>query len=158
MCPRIHLWNYLRGRGLLLQNVLRYAYRPFDLRWLYWEAETKLLDEKRADYRAAYNDGDVALVMPNRQRREWSRPQCVCRLADINILDGSANIHLSNVQNRLMIGTQIERRAGKLSLSVMMHSRAVLYSQEYLDGNSGAISLGWPKIPIPKSQSVREFE
>ena len=29
----------------------RYAYRPFDTRWLYWEADTKRLDEKRADYR-----------------------------------------------------------------------------------------------------------
>ena len=29
-------------------GFVRYAYRPFDDRWLYWEAETKLLDEKRS--------------------------------------------------------------------------------------------------------------
>ena len=44
-------------RSLLSQGganpagFVRYAYRPFDDRWLYWESETKLLDEKRADYK-----------------------------------------------------------------------------------------------------------
>ena len=44
-------------RGALLTRggpdetgFVRHAYRPFDTRWLYWEADTKLLDEKRADY------------------------------------------------------------------------------------------------------------
>ena len=32
-------------------GFVRCAYRPFDDRWLYWEADTKLLDEKRADYK-----------------------------------------------------------------------------------------------------------
>ena len=32
-------------------GFVRFAYRPFDTRWLYWEKDTKLLDEKRADYR-----------------------------------------------------------------------------------------------------------
>ena len=34
-------------------RAVRDAYRPFDNRWLYWEKDTKLLDEKRADYRLA---------------------------------------------------------------------------------------------------------
>ena len=33
-------------RGLLLDKIVRYCYRPFDVRWLYWEPATKLLDEK----------------------------------------------------------------------------------------------------------------
>ncbi len=38
--------DYLRTRGFLPDNVLQHYYRPFDCRWLYWEPETKLLDEK----------------------------------------------------------------------------------------------------------------
>src|SRR5690606_38229255 len=34
----------LRKRGLMLGNIVRYAYRPFDVRWLYCDAETRLLD------------------------------------------------------------------------------------------------------------------
>ena len=41
----------LARSGPIDKGFLRYAYRPFDDRWLYWEADTKLLDEKRADYR-----------------------------------------------------------------------------------------------------------
>jgi hypothetical protein len=36
----------LRRRGMAGQ-VIRYAYRPFDLRWLYWEAETALDQSRR---------------------------------------------------------------------------------------------------------------
>ena len=31
-------------------GFVRHTYRPFDTRWLYWEGDTKLLEEKRADY------------------------------------------------------------------------------------------------------------
>ena len=34
-------------------RFVRFNYRPFDVRWLYWEPETKLLDEKRTDYLAS---------------------------------------------------------------------------------------------------------
>ena len=34
-------------------GFVHYAYRPFDNRWLYWEAETKLLNEKRSQLQAA---------------------------------------------------------------------------------------------------------
>jgi len=40
----------LRKRGFLEDNMVRYCYRPLDDRWLYWEPETKLLDEKRPNY------------------------------------------------------------------------------------------------------------
>ena len=40
----------LQQKGFRPWQILRYAYRPFDLRWLYWEPETKLLDEKRSEY------------------------------------------------------------------------------------------------------------
>jgi len=38
--------DHLRQRGFQPENIVRYCYRPFDVRWLYWEPETKLLDEK----------------------------------------------------------------------------------------------------------------
>ena len=38
-------------------GFIRFAYRPFDNRWLYWEKDTKLLDEKRADYRPHVFEG-----------------------------------------------------------------------------------------------------
>ena len=47
-------------RNMLLEQggpseagFVKFAYRPFDTRWLYWEAETKLLNDKRAKYKLA---------------------------------------------------------------------------------------------------------
>ena len=37
--------RYASGEDQSHLDFVRYAYRPFDTRWLYWEAETKLLDE-----------------------------------------------------------------------------------------------------------------
>src|SRR5205814_6057850 len=37
--------NILRGRGLLPDNFVKFIYRPFDIRWLYWEPLTTLLDD-----------------------------------------------------------------------------------------------------------------
>jgi hypothetical protein len=40
----------LLRRGFKRDSIVRYMYRPLDVRWLYWEPETKLLDEKREEY------------------------------------------------------------------------------------------------------------
>ena len=45
-------------------GFVRYTYRPFDNRWLYWEGETKLLDEKRAAYKAHVFGDNVLLDRP----------------------------------------------------------------------------------------------
>ena len=34
-------------------GFVRFAYRPFDTRWLYWEADSQLLDRPRPEYSAA---------------------------------------------------------------------------------------------------------
>ena len=50
-------------------NFIRHAYRPFDNRWLYWEADTKLLDEKRTDYRPHVFEGNVWLSAAQHLRK-----------------------------------------------------------------------------------------
>jgi hypothetical protein len=37
--------DHLRKRGFFPKNIVPYCYRPFDVRWLYWEPETKLLSQ-----------------------------------------------------------------------------------------------------------------
>ena len=39
-------------------SFIRFVYRAFDTRWLYWEKDTKLLEEKRTDYRPHKFDGN----------------------------------------------------------------------------------------------------
>lgn len=49
----------LRKRGISPDGLVRYAYRPMDVRWLYWEGETKLLDEKRPEYKEQVFEGNL---------------------------------------------------------------------------------------------------
>ena len=59
-----------RPGGMLPQNLIRYCYRPFDLRWIYWEPETKLLDEKRAEYRPHVVPGNLWIEARQKQTME----------------------------------------------------------------------------------------
>ena len=58
----------LRKRGFLPEKVVRYCYRPFDLRWLYWEPEAGLLDRNRAEYFPHVVPGNRWLVTQQKPR------------------------------------------------------------------------------------------
>ena len=66
-----------QGAGRMRAGFVRYAYRPFDIRWLYWEKDTKLLDEKRADYKPHVFEGNVWIEAREREAKEdFSRGTC----------------------------------------------------------------------------------
>ena len=71
-------------------KFVRFAYRPFDTRWLYWEGDTKLLDEKRADYRPHVFEGNLWLVFQNKARPNLSPPLAIRHLGDVNQMNSSA--------------------------------------------------------------------
>ena len=52
----------LKRGGPTEAGFIKFAFRPFDIRSLYWEADTKLLNDKRADYKPHVFDGNVSLV------------------------------------------------------------------------------------------------
>ena len=61
-------------------GFIRYAYRPFDTRWLYWEADSGLLDRPRPDYKPHVFAGNQWLSGPfNGKRKEgFSRHNRLC--------------------------------------------------------------------------------
>ena len=60
----------LKRGGPAEDGFVRYAYRPFDTRWLYWDGDTKLLDEKRAEYKPHVFEGNLWLSAVPRLRRD----------------------------------------------------------------------------------------
>ncbi|MCS6840297.1 MAG: N-6 DNA methylase, partial [Roseiflexus sp.] len=75
--------RFLQQRGFRAERVRRYCYRPFDVRWIYWEPETKLLDEKRAEYVPHVFAGNVWIEARQRQPMEaFDRGYVVSVLAD----------------------------------------------------------------------------
>jgi hypothetical protein len=112
--------DLLRKRGFLPQNVVRYFYRPFDVRWLYWEPDTKLLDEKRAEYFPHVYKGNHWLNATAQNRKDFDPPL-------------SSTIHSSR--------HTIER---------FHHCLAIMHAQQYRADHADALRQDWPRIPLPE--------
>ncbi|MGD0076331.1 MAG: type ISP restriction/modification enzyme, partial [Candidatus Binataceae bacterium] len=78
--------RYLIQRGFRPENVVRYCYRPFDDRWLYWEAETKLLDEKRSEYFPHVFEGNIWLAAVQQNRKEFDPPVVSRNLCSLHVI------------------------------------------------------------------------
>ena len=152
----------LRRGGPIDTGFVRLACRPFDNRCLYWEGETKLLDEKRADYKPHVFKGNMWLVTPQKQRREWSPPSVALNIGDINYMDGSTayvplwlrddGIGRDETLRRSNLSPAAQRYLNHISASVedlFHHVLAVLHDPTYREANAGALRMEWPRIPLP---------
>ena len=144
-------------------GFVRYAYRPFDNRWLYWEADAALLDRPRADYRAQVSESNLWLEAREREAKEaFSRGTPLRHLAD-NFGNGLSNffpLWLSG--DGLAVGAttgrrpnvssaaqRYLRRVGATVEDLFHHVLAVLQDPVYREANAGALRLEWPRIPLP---------
>ena len=145
-------------------GFVRHAYRPFENRWLYWEAETKLLDEKRADYKPHVIAGNIWLVAQQKPRREWSSPQVIFNIGCLDLMDRGATCFPAWVRDEgLGLGTDGAQRRPNLSPAAQSyldrlglgvddlfhHALAVLHDPAYREANAGALRMEWPRIPLP---------
>lgn len=167
----------LLKRGFLPQNIIRYCYRPFDIRWLYWEPETKLLDEKRAEYFYQMSHENIWMVTQQKPRREWSKPQSIQAIGCLDLMDRGAScvpLYLramedkpaslfrseqsrkQNVLNGLLFNISDEAlkylsAIGTLkdTEDIFHHAVAILHAPTYATENSGALRQDWPRVPLP---------
>ena len=142
---------------------VRYAYRPFDIRWLYWEAETKLLREKSPRYPQHVFKGNVWLVAQQKPRREWSPPQVISQIGCLDLMDRSATCipawlrddgieNGDNGERRANLSATAQRYLDRLGLGVedlFHHVLATLHDPSYREANAGALRMEWPRIPLP---------
>jgi hypothetical protein len=160
--------DYLVRRGFKSENIVRYQYRPFDVRWLYWEPETKLLDEKREEYFPLVHPQNVWLSAGQRNRMEdFYQPQFTRLLADHHIVESNVGMFplLIKATPTLYQGTDPEifrpnlsedaerfiKRAKSSAATMFFHILAVLNSPNYRAENAGALRQDWPRVPMPSS-------
>jgi len=149
-------------RGKLAANVVRHAYRPFDVRWLYWEPQTKLLDEKRAEYWPHIKPNNLALSAAQHLRKGEEEPQFVvtANLGARHLIERGALMF--PCKRRVQYGTS-EEWVPNLSQSVQTfltaralppetifrHIVATLHAPSYRTENAGALRMDWPRVPLP---------
>ena len=156
----------LRRGGPDESGFIRFAYRPFDNRWLYWEGDTKLLDEKRADYRPHVFDGNMWLSEVPRLRRDAVEPQAIVTsdLAALHLIEWSASMFPAWLRDdgfgtegaegsrRRNLSGKAQRYLDRLELGVedlFYHVISVVHDPSYRATNAGALRMGWPRIPLP---------
>ena len=147
-------------------GFVRHAYRPFDIRWLYWEGDSSLLDRPRADYRPHVFEGNVWLSAAQHLRKEAEEPQ-TCFTKHIGslhliergalmfpayLLDDGLGISGNEIQRRPNLSGAAQQYLQRLGADVedLFHRvLAVLHDPAYREANAGALRMEWPRIPLP---------
>ena len=145
-------------------GFVRYAYRPFDARWLYWEGETKLLDEKRAEYKPHLFEGNLWMSAAQHLRKGTEEPQAAFtkNLGSHHLIERGSNMFPAYLREdgldagetgcRPNLSEAAEgwlRRAGMGVEDLFHHALAVLHDTAYREANAGALRMEWPRIPLP---------
>ena len=144
---------------------LRCAYRPFDNRWLYWEADSGLLARPRSDYRPHVFAGNLWLSAAQHLRKGSAEPQTYFtkHIGQLHLIERSASLFPAwlrgdgvegdgdNARRANLSGT-VQRYLDRLGASVedlFHHVLATLHDSAYRVANSGALRMEWPRIPLP---------
>ena len=144
-------------------SFVRYAYRPFDNRWLYWEAATKLLDEKRTGYKPHVFEGNVWLVLQNKARPDLSPPLVISNIGDLNQMNSGVYcvplwlgedgfvLNGDGMQCRLNLSGVAQSYLeclGANAQDLFHHVLAVLHDSTYNQVNADALRAEGPRIPL----------
>ena len=139
-------------------GFVRFAYRPLDNRWLYWEADSELLDRERSDYRQQVFEGNVWIEARDREAKEdFSRGSLVHHLAD-NFGNGLSSYfpawlrdHGGNAYraNSSGMSARYLQQVGANFEDLFHHVLVMLHSPSYREANAGALRMQWPHIPVP---------
>lgn len=155
--------NLLERGGPDEDGFIRFSYRPFDNRWLYWEKDSPLLDRPRADYRPHVFEGNLWLVAQQKPRREWSPPQVISNIGCLDLMDRSATcvpmwlcydgLEIEAKELRLPnLSTVAENYLKRIGADVedLFHCvLSVLHDPAYREANNDALRMDWPRIPLP---------
>jgi hypothetical protein len=171
-------------RGILEDKFVRFSYRPLDDRWLYWEPEGKLLDEKRADYFPQAWRGNVALTAAGAIRKGTVEgPMPLVHLGCRHLMERGANVfpllhriteelHESRIEPNIKPevlahlcfhrsvdhleadGHTFTKEAMQCAESLFYHILAILWSPAYRHENEAALRQDWPRVPIPTSPDL----
>jgi predicted helicase len=173
----------LVARGFLPGHIVRFAYRPFDVRWLYWEPKTNLLDRNRADYFPHVQPGNVWLASAETARRGWNPTQIATALGCLHVEERGGNFfplylyeaaqalgggntvrrpNLSKTATEYLYGLGYARNPATgypedaAAEALFYHALAVMHAPAYREANAGALRQDWPRIPLPATRDALE--
>ena len=146
-------------------GFVRYAYRPFDNRWLYWDTGRGLLGRPVPNYRPHVFEGNLWLSAAQHLRKGAEEPQaCVTeQMGCLHLIERTALMFPAwlrddGIENdggsgrRTNLSGTARRYLERLGTSVedlFHHVLATLHDPAYRAANAGALRMEWPRIPLP---------
>lgn len=150
-----------RGRGL--GKIIRYTYRPFDVRWLYWEPDTKLLDRNRTEYEPHVFAGNRWVTAAKALRKGTADPQyaVLTAIGSYHVIERASLFFPESLDDARGAGNTVRPRAniaqpvadfldsiGCSAPDLFSHIVATLNAPLYRFENSEAFTLDWPRVPL----------
>ena len=146
-------------------GFVRYVYRPFDNRWLYWDTGRGLLGRPSSEYKPQTFEGNLLIEAREREAKEdFSRGTLIRGLAD-NFGNGFSSFFPmwlrnddgletagSGTKRRPNLSPAAQRYLKQINASVedlFHHVLAVLHDPAYREASAGALRMDWPRIPLP---------
>jgi SAM-dependent methyltransferase len=144
-------------------RIVRFAYRPFDVRWVYWDPDEKLLDRERAEFLTNTGFENRFLTAGERNRMGvFYKPQSVSVLGDHHLVESNVAIFPQTVrQDSQNIEPNVSKSlkdelasrgisSGQLFDHILATLNAPIYEVDYID----ALRVDWPRIPFPGNVEV----
>ena len=142
------------------------SYRPFDDRSLYWEPDRRLLTAPSPDYWPHLFEDNLWLSSAQHLRRGAAEPQAVftrhagsfhliergAAMFPAWLRDEGLGLGADGSGKRPNLSDAAQHYLDRLGLGVedlFHHVLATLHDPAYREANSGALRMGWPRIPLP---------
>lgn len=172
-----------RGCKFAPDLLVRIDWLPFDVRFIYWEPEGKLLNEKRREFKEQVFPGNLFLACTQKPRKgEFSPPVVTTRLGSYYVFDPyttyfpllvrESGLHGERVDpniNRDVLAALCDANglplhaddghpysAGAMNLAAdaFYHTIATLWSPAYREEHRAALRQDWPRVPVPADADV----
>lgn len=174
--------RYLSSRAEARGRIIPYCYRPFDVRWLHWEPETRLLDRERSEYMASVAAGNSFLGAVRSNRKEFDPPILSGGLSSLHVIERGANFfpllllqddgphedlfdaarphdprRIDDTRRYNLSDHAVEYLSSIGSVqedapNLFHHAIAVMHAPAYREENAGALRQDWPRIPLPETR------
>ncbi len=156
------------NRNLTKAQTEPFCYRPFDIRWIYYEMHSSLLNRPREDYWRARTGDGMALLSAQSNRKSYDPPYVSRAIASLHVIEKGTSafpieVFEENLFNEGPAGTTYQNMSD-VSISsyptqvdkrdIFFHALAIMHTPRYRTENSGALLNDWPRIPLPATAEL----
>jgi hypothetical protein len=164
----VRVRTQLQEKGFRRWQIRRYLYRPFDLRWIYWEPTEGLIDRERTPLMREVRADNRLL-----EARQSEAGDTFCR----GTVSSSLPDHFGNgpssffpqreytshggILQGITDELNLTRRAVEFLNSIRAngaalfpHCIAIMHTPQYRAENEGALICDWPQIPLPATADL----